>query len=256
MGNGTGFEASVVVRTIHSFVRAPKFAVITACNDYSDVDTWILSQAAQSGGMGALAALGPMYAVARNVRAPWLTIVSIALTFADFSVLVNKMAYIGQGIAGLRKCPIDKEQSEVDLAMILGLWTEAITEKDLDGMFEAEARTGRMAVPDQRKIPPKNEFLECPLQTTSEIILIDKGGKKMLTVLGNVFLKRLTRSLLLRLAPRGLAKLAVDFVPFIGAGASAGINYQIVSAIGHCADMYYTKKRAFLDRSEGDKASV
>ena len=253
--NSDQFLASVVVRTIHAFVRDPMFAVNTACNDYDSVDSWIKSQAGQSMGVGVAAALGPAYAVARNAKTPLVVILSLLLTLIDLSTLVNKVAYVGQGIAGLRKCPIDKEQSEVDLAVILALWTRAVIEEDLDAMFEAEAKTGQMVVPDQRKVSPKNEFLECPLQTTSQIILVDKGGTKMLAVLGNAFLRRLTVPLFGQLGLRGMAKVATE-ISVVGAGASGIINYKMISAVGRCGDVYYTKKRAFLDRNNGTKTAA
>ena len=237
-----GFDAGVVVRIINKAVRDPMYAINTARHDYDNVETWIISQCGQSAAIGAAAVVIP--------------VVHIPLAFFDVGVLIHKMAYVCQGIAGLRRCPIDKESSEVDMAVILALWTGAVTGEELLPMFEAEARTGSLVLPDKRKVSPKNEFFECPLQTTSQILVVDKAGTKIFATLGGIFLNKLARTLFVRMAAREGAKLAVGFLPWIGATISGTINYKMVEGVARCADVYYTKKRQFLDRNEEKKTAV
>ena len=123
-------------------------------------------------------------------------------------------------------------------------------------MFETEVRKGTIELPDRRKAGPKNEFFECPLQTTSEILVVDKAGTKVLATVGGQLLNRLARTLFVRLGVRQGVKLAVGFLPFVGAAICGTINYKIVEAVARCADVYYINKRQFLDRKEGMKAAA
>lgn len=234
------FDAGLIVGIISSAVGDPKNAVITARHDYDSVDAWIASQSGQSAMVGGAAVLVPF--------------ASIPLALFDFGLLMHKVAYVTQGIAGLRNCPIDKESGEVDLAVILALWSGAVIEDDLDHIFQAEIEKGIIDLPDRRKKTPKNEFFECPLQTTSEILVVDKAGTKLLATVGGQLLNRLAKTLFVRLAVRQSTKLLVGIIPFVGAVVCSSINYHIVRAVARCADTYYTKKRQFLDWNEKYKA--
>lgn len=234
-------DTSLVVRIINSSVGDPKNAVITARHDYGDVNSWIISQSGQSAAIGGAAVLIPF--------------ASIPLALFDFGVLMHKVAYVTQGVAGIRGCPIDKESGEVDLALILALWSGAVTEDELDSIFQAEIETGKIDVPEQRKVNPKNEFFECPLQTTSEIMVVDKAGTKLLATVGGQLLNKLAKTLFARLAVRQSTKLLVGIVPFVGAVVCSSINYRIIEAVARCADTYYIKKRQFLDRNEKGKTA-
>lgn len=229
-------DISLVVRIISSAVGDPSNAVITARHDYGNVDKWIISQSGQSAAIGGAAVLIPF--------------ASIPLALFDFGVLMHKVAYVTQGVAGLRNCPIDKESSEVDLAVILALWSGAVTEDELDSIFQTEMETGKIDVPDRRKVNPKNEFFECPLQTTPEIMVVDKAGTKLLATVGGQLLNRLSKALFIRLAARQGTKLLVGIIPFLGAVICSSINYRIIEAVARHADTYYIKKRQFLDRNE------
>jgi hypothetical protein len=113
---GTGaseISSGIILKAFEILGGDPVSAVQTA-KGYTSKTSWMLSQAGQTAGAGAVAMAIPG--------------VHISALVADVSYLLHKMAYCSWGIGELRKCVV---LGKPDFANILALWSGAVTVNEL-----------------------------------------------------------------------------------------------------------------------------
>jgi hypothetical protein len=276
-----GYTAELFADAFASMGGDPTNAV-AAAKGYSSVNTWIFSQAAQAGAVGAVA-----------MAVPGAHIPAMAV---DLAVLLHKMAYCCWGIGEIRNCIV---LGKPDFYNILALWSEAVTineiknqvvtHKALEDALLKEAiivgsvpmaaiistLTQQQIVMIASKLSEKSAILLCEhaaailgeevgkavatgaglalkkagLKVSSKLLL--KGGASIGNQIGSqigsqVGTKvgsKIAAKVAAKLSSKSAAKLIAGAIPIIGSLTGASINAYFVKNIADSADLYYSSAK-------------
>lgn len=210
---------------------------VSSAKSFSSVNSWTAWQATQAAAVGAAAAAIP---VGHLFTLP-----------ADVAVLMHKMAWCSWGIGGMMGCQVE---GELDLALILGLWSGSITKEDVEMMLVGGVVLGgavatAVTVTSSPTLAAKIAAITAQFGTT---IVAEKLGLAT-TVAGSLgqVSGLLAQQLMQHFAAKIAAKIAkvaasrafLGFVPLIGPIAGGTINAIFVNAIADSAKTYYQIKK-------------
>lgn len=209
---------------------------VTNAKSMGSIDSWVAWQAAQTAVVGATAAAIPG--------------AHLATLPVDVAILMHKMAWCSWGIGGLMGCNVE---GKLDLALILGLWSEAITKEDVEtilagGMVLGGALATAVTVASSpvlaAKIAAKTAaFGTSVLATRLGFTTIANPLGQMSGFLAQQLVQHFAAKIAIKLAKVGASRAFLGFVPFIGPIVGGTINVIFVRAIANSAKEYYQLKK-------------
>jgi uncharacterized protein (DUF697 family) len=204
--------------------------------EFSSVDSWVTWQATQAAVVGGTAA-----------AIPGAHLVTMA---ADIAILMHKMAWCSWGVGSVMGCEIE---GDLDLALILGLWSGSITKEDVETMLVGGVVLGgalatAMTVSSSPALAAKIAAKTASFGTT---VMAQKLGLKMIAgPLGSVsgfvaqnLMQQFAAKIAVKIGKVAASRVFLGFVPFIGPIVGGTINAIFVNAIAGSARTYYELKK-------------
>ena len=235
-------NAGAVINAINALAN-PQSALSSATNDYNSIGSWKFWQTIQT--------------VASGAFANFIPVAHIPASAGDVLFLMHKMAHVAWGIGALHDCPLDNAKE--DMAIILGLWAQAIEENQLNEIFDKWTDTGVLALSNAGRSAP-NSVLQSPVMETQEKIVLEKGGAKAMGVVGGLLLRKIATTAATRFSALAGGKYISGFFLLAGPIVGGSINLWLMRDVSNAADVYYRNKKAYFDKikekPEGQKAEV
>ena len=201
-----------------------------------DVDAWITWQATQAAVVGGAAA-----------AIPGAHLVTVT---ADIAILMHKMAWCSWGVGGTLGCNVE---GDLDLALILGLWSGAITKEDVETMLVSGVVLGgtlatAMLVGNSPALAAKVAAKTAAFGTT---ILAQKLGLKtfagsmgqMSGFIAQNLIQHFAGKIAVKIGKVTASRVFLGFVPLIGPIVGGTVNVIFVNAIADSAKTYYELKK-------------
>ncbi|MFD3519457.1 hypothetical protein [Streptomyces sp. NPDC058653] len=200
--------------------------------NYDTLSGWRNSQTAQVAAAGAAAMAVPGAHM-------------LALT-ADVSFLMHKMSLCAWGIGFKLGASVDGED---DLAVIMGLWADALTPDALSvGSASAGASAGFIAL---NAVYPTfgaavmAKALAAGAGAGVSVVsgkIIGKKGGKVVAKMSKPFIQKIAQKAAVKFSVLLGSKAVTGAVPLLGALAGAGINAYFVNKFADAAETYYRAK--------------
>ncbi len=231
---------TIVIDAFEAMGGDPTTAIQSARN-YSDVSSWVVSQAGQAAAAGAAA-----------MAIPGVHVVAMV---ADVAFLLHKMAYCCWGIGEIRGCAV---VGKSDFQNILALWSHAASIDELPhkaitkfALEEAVGTGGIMVgglvaaevishLTGQQVAMYGGQLAGAMIGKKLGIKTGIKGGGKLGAKLAGKLGAKIAAKVGAKLSTKLGAKLAAGFIPFIGPAAGATVNAYFVKNIADSADLYYS----------------
>lgn len=223
-------SAGAVIDAINALAN-PQSALISATSDYKSIGSWKFWQIIQTVASGAFANSIP--------------VAHIPASAGDVLFLMHKMAHVAWGIGALHECALDNARE--DMAIILGLWAQAIEENQLQEIFDKWTDTGVLALSSARRSAP-NSILQSPLMETQEKIVLEKGGAKAMGIVGGLLLRKIATTAATRFSALAGGKYISGFFVLAGPLVGGGINFWLMRDVSYAAEVYYRNKKAYFDK--------
>lgn len=209
---------------------------VSSAKSFSSVNSWTAWQATQAAAVGATAAAIP---VAHLVTLP-----------ADVAVLMHKMAWCSWGIGGKMGCQVE---GELDLALILGLWSGSITKEDVEmmlvgGVVLGGALATAVTITSSPALAAKIAAMTAQFGTT---MLGEKLGLGAAAgslghvsgLLAQQLMQHFAAKIAVKIAKVAASRAFLGFVPLIGPIVGGTINAIFVNTIADSAKTYYQVKK-------------
>ncbi len=202
--------ANLIINTFDLMGGDPMEAINEA-QQYSDIRTWVDSQALKAGMTGAGAQLVPgAHLLAMGV---------------DLGFLLHKMSYTCWGIGAIHDRPV---LGKYDIAQILAIWSGAEDLKEIKLMYKKttdvflEKTTGKIGAKAGAKVGAK---------------IAGKLGAKLGAKLGGKVASKVAAKITAKLIAKGLGGM----IPLVGAVIGYKINSYFINDISKAAITYYSK---------------
>jgi hypothetical protein len=194
------------------------------CATANALEAWIETQAA------------PAAAAAALYIFPFIHLKALV---PEVVVVFKQMGKCAWGVGYLSGCCID---GKADLEVVMGIWSEAISEDRIDSALRQAQRQGHLVLDSSglHAQPGLGAFLAADGETISVVAVPDALAKAAMA-------KKIALKVAAKLLPKFAMKASVGALSLVGALWISKLNRNFVRDFGRASRSYYRAKRLLQD---------